>query len=395
MITIPETCFSDKVAYDLRKASPEKLALCLQLGWHVYHNTKTTQLLTTEPVTTSSSSSSATIGTLGEDYVENILKETFQIKNVTKKGHAGDLIASRSNIDLMVEIKNYTYPVPSAEVDKFYRDLRSNSSVQGGVFISLNTRITGVEETMQLTQIYENRKIPIIFLKSSDPGVIAAAAEILHTHLQTITNMRTEFQTLGQESYAKIYQKVKTISTLLDGLGYARVHLNETRDILLKQLNRLHEDILSTEVRVQDAVNSLLGSLRPVNPPDIEMVETVKLLERFRAVLAREFAESCILKDKNHGGAVEKLLNDTFKGTESVKITTQSGKNISLQSGVKQLLISPLKTKTNVAVPVSEGDRTLTIPRTAKYDDGWIMFSIDRNFLKTGGFEDLQSFIAH
>lgn len=392
MISIPEQSFPNSVVRDLRGAPIEKLALCLQIGWHTYHNTKVSQYLAVETGTSPTAAVSATasvIGAQGEDYVENILKASFEVKDVTKRGYAGDFIIHKPPVTIMVEVKNYTQAVPSAEVEKFYRDLRANSSVQGGLFISLNTRITGVEESMKFTHIYENRKVPIIFVKSVDPNVIQAAAELLYSHLQGLKSVREECAHLEQESYAQIYQKVRDISNLLDGLSLTRTHLNETREILLKQLSRLHEDILTSEVRLQDAVSQLLGTLKPALPADTETVEHTKLVARFTEIAKRDFPESMYLKDQAHGLSINKLLSDTF--TDAVQVTSQAGKSIDIRGTKRRLLINLLKTKTNVAVPASqnEGERSIVVPKTAKYDGEWLMFGVDRAFLKTGGFEDL------
>ena len=44
---------------------------------------------------------------------------------------------------MLVEIKNYKRPIPKIEIDKFYRDLRANTSIDAGIAISYNTKFVG------------------------------------------------------------------------------------------------------------------------------------------------------------------------------------------------------------------------------------------------------------
>ena len=51
----------------------------------------------------------------------------------------------------LFEIKNYTNPIPQAEVNKFLRDMKEHPEVIIGIFISWNTRIVGKDQTMPIS----------------------------------------------------------------------------------------------------------------------------------------------------------------------------------------------------------------------------------------------------
>lgn len=58
-------------------------------------------------------------------------------------GHAGDYLMTWDDHTVLWEVKNYDRPVPSAEVDKFRRDMKENAHVRVGVMVSRYTGITG------------------------------------------------------------------------------------------------------------------------------------------------------------------------------------------------------------------------------------------------------------
>jgi hypothetical protein len=58
-------------------------------------------------------------------------------------GHAGDYLMTWGGHTILWEVKNYDKPVPTAEVDKFRRDMKENQHVRIGVMVSRYTPITG------------------------------------------------------------------------------------------------------------------------------------------------------------------------------------------------------------------------------------------------------------
>jgi hypothetical protein len=58
-------------------------------------------------------------------------------------GHAGDYLMEWGGHTVLWEVKNYDRPVPSAEVEKFKRDMKENQHVRIGVMVSRYTPITG------------------------------------------------------------------------------------------------------------------------------------------------------------------------------------------------------------------------------------------------------------
>lgn len=83
-------------------------------------------------------------GKIGEDFVYITLTNNFKEDKFddvsTQKNYADIKATSDDMLDLLIEVKNYQNPVPSDDVDKFWRDLEIHG-VKVGCFISLGTHI--------------------------------------------------------------------------------------------------------------------------------------------------------------------------------------------------------------------------------------------------------------
>jgi len=95
---------------------------------------------------TQSSSKSVLKGNLGENFVSMIIKRNFPdftLLDTSKVSEASDyhLVLPTGDI-FMIEVKNYSSPIPTKEVVKFKRDMVKNGA-KIGLFISLNTGIIG------------------------------------------------------------------------------------------------------------------------------------------------------------------------------------------------------------------------------------------------------------
>lgn len=133
------------------------------------------------------SPSSFHAGELGESLVETILRREFcKVDNVSSVNHSGDLhlhvhTGRRTPEIILVEVKNYTRSVPSAQVDKFLEDLATGAAtISAGMFVSLNTEITGFSERFTLRfEAVCGRLIPCVYVCSSDGAAIIACANLL------------------------------------------------------------------------------------------------------------------------------------------------------------------------------------------------------------------------
>jgi hypothetical protein len=71
----------------------------------------------------------------------------WKLENTSKIPRSCDYSSIIHNSPVFFEVKNYTTDVRSDEVTKFLRDMKEHPEVHIGIFVSLNTRIAGKDQT--------------------------------------------------------------------------------------------------------------------------------------------------------------------------------------------------------------------------------------------------------
>ncbi len=163
-------------------------------------------------------------GVIGERTVMNILKSKYNdVTNVSKTSKSGDITLVIDHLSILVEVKNYANPVPTAEVDKFVRDLET-TNVSGGLFISLETSITKITTDITMRHEYVNgRIIPCVYIVGSDPHCILVAVGMITSQLNALTVVKkhnTEFCL-----NTNITENTYKLSDHIDSLSKARYDL--------------------------------------------------------------------------------------------------------------------------------------------------------------------------
>lgn len=203
---------------------------------------------------------SSIIGLTGENEVLEILKSKYAVINTAKSGKCGDFIISMNGFHVLVEVKKYSKTVPGLEIEKFYRDIDSNSSICGAIMISLTSRIVGINGNMKYSHQYINgEKIPVIFisLKGIDLGVakgcVCSAIDILFTEADS-KNQCVDINN-------NISNIVRDIDKNLDYLSQCRLIIHETQAMFNKQLGKVMQQVLSAEININNSVKLLKASV--------------------------------------------------------------------------------------------------------------------------------------
>jgi len=207
-------------------------------------------------------------GMLGEKYVEDMLKSKFNVDNVAQKGKMGDLIVNKK---ILVEIKDYSSVVAKKEVEKFYRDIKANSSIKAGLFVSLNSSISGISSHILYDHYNLNgERVPLIFLSNNNEEILLACVEIL------LIEINTRKKVVDIED--KIYECVDRIEENLDGLSMARNTIIETKYLMNRQLDKLTSTILNCEIKIKNQIENLRANIN-IEPLDRSLIITLKKLK--------------------------------------------------------------------------------------------------------------------
>ena len=150
-------------------------------------------------------------------------------------GHAGDYLMNWGDHTVLWEVKNYDRQVPTAEVEKFRRDMKENAQVRVGVMISRFTPITGRTATGDREiEIYEGKLL--IYLSN--------------------------FEAMAEDTLAGLMLFFKTWWSLDRGTSLdAGTEEEERRATAIRQIERLHGDALKAKTdwrlhksRMEDAI---------------------------------------------------------------------------------------------------------------------------------------------
>jgi len=181
-------------------------------------------------------------GVVGEDIIENILRSAFeQVDRVSLTAHSADL---RVNNDILVEVKNYTGTVPSAEVDKFIRDLRSHA-VSGGVMISMKSNIAKHKKLELLRIPQDGIEYVVGFISLTDYLWSERHADefiILITKLVYETIKRDKWK-ISSDRFDDILTLVDELSRIIDVVVSAKEGITQFKSIAVIKLDQIMETL--------------------------------------------------------------------------------------------------------------------------------------------------------
>jgi len=102
----------------------------------------------------------------GEELFRNTAKEKMKWDLVKAPTFSCDSSSTIHGNLTLFEIKNYTNPIPQAEVNKFLRDMKMHPEARTGIFVSLNTTICNKDPTVPISLDWINASQCIMYIQS-------------------------------------------------------------------------------------------------------------------------------------------------------------------------------------------------------------------------------------
>lgn len=382
---------------ELQNANPEYLAHLITIG-HKIITIKENKDKNNKD--NKNSASIVILGQIGEDTIRKIYEKKFSIENVSKQGRTGDILIRRKNVDptkpfrqaILIEIKNYSAPVGTNEIEKFYRDLSANAAIGGGIFISLNTKIVGFDSNLQFIKRGDT---PVIFLSldwisefTSIDELVTLTADIIWTHLDSRFIVDTEV-------FQKLSSKLTKLNDCINGLSLNRTYINETRLILDKQLTKIYETSYETEIAMRSVINSITKTLAKGSFEDVQNnlngtsnSKTYKhdeYLEGFMSLVDSHFPDSLYNTNNNHSELVN-LVIEKFCNNDITLIPIKKG--IIFKNSHVKITVLLLKSRTDIQY-VSHKN-ILSCPNWASCNNGIITFPLDANSTRRETLMDIE-----
>ena len=102
----------------------------------------------------------------GEELFKNTAKEKMKWDLIKAPTHSCDYSSTIHSTLTLFEVKNYTNPIPQAEVTKFLRDMKMHPEARTGIFISLNTSICNKDPAVPISLDWINASQCIMYIQS-------------------------------------------------------------------------------------------------------------------------------------------------------------------------------------------------------------------------------------
>lgn len=270
---------------------------------------------------------SASSSVKGKDY-ENTFRErliaTFGLgdrfsltdSNRIGVGHAGDSLMTWGEHTVLWEVKNYDRAVPTAEVEKFRRDVKENPQVRVGVMISRSTAITGKTASGDRTLEFVEGKM-LIYLSNFE----AMSEDTLPNLLLLFRVFWAHDAEAGEEEEAEARAAaIRAIEKLLEEAARAKTEWRLHKTHMETAMRWMAERVEDTESRVRGALSLLQGTAKVVPVPTGLFAEPggdQRIAADIQAILQHTEVEptaSCALNDLADAFAKSRgMTRDTAK----------------------------------------------------------------------------------
>jgi len=404
---IPKTLFTNKQIEELNKCSALELAQMLMFGLLARSNNGKIQISLVSSAEKGQIVSSAEKGQIGEDKVLSILKSKFTVEKVSDQARSGDIHLIHKpvglpEIRLLIEVKNYKRDVPKAEVDKFIRDINSDSRLYGAVFISLNTKISGEDYSpLEIKDLdVAGRKVFTAYVVGDNSELLCGSVALLLAQIQQHLRFVKSFEQFQAARYTKLYSCANKAFQTLQGFNQQRQLLIQSRDAAHKSLTGVIDGLSSLETILRQHLDKLLFRLHESQPLQIQIktveIKILELNEKINNIgltkAGYKFAEY-----PQHQTALFDLLTAccTYHGIGNVK-ALDLGNAIDFKIGDDVIMRVKLwKTKTEISWPgrmveISPGHNGLFVPAECELDHNWITWTAYASTSKNSYIEALK-----
>ena len=202
---------------------------------------------------TGDTNTSSIKGSIGENFIENVLKTSFQddtIEVTASKGHESDIhLISSGFPKMLIESKLYSNAVSTTEVHKFYDDLKS-TGINYGLFVSLSSSII---KHRRLEYKFIKGK-HVVFIPNSGFENMNIIYGILFLREISQQNNKNISGNLLDEKCRLIHNSLKYLDILYDNISKLKNDALKMKTIIDTQVNTFISNSIHTEVLVKNII---------------------------------------------------------------------------------------------------------------------------------------------
>jgi len=294
------------------------------------------------------------IGKLGERFAVNQLTEAFpgdRFEDVSGKAQEADIrayfdVGDDVPVEARIEVKFYSDDVPTAELDKFRRDLKK-TGVRFGLMVSMASRLTGMQTPLKIEE--EEGALAVFVSRAGLDGVrlIAAAAmlkAIILYHARAGAAHRLTAAAIRQ-AWSRLSAELEELQEVARQVAEFRSTVRTVAADVAGRLNELADRASDADIRLRHAVQRLTGRLRdeldalpsddqpPALPAPTPLDAVLAELDRLgKAKDKRAQAFRCLHELAEANGL------DIYLSEDGTWTLSRSGKHIAHTAGTKSRL---------------------------------------------------------
>ena len=208
-------------------------------------------------------------GAIGETtFAEYIEKYTNwrNVENTSKIPQSGDLQCMIGQVKTIIEVKNYSKDIPTKEIQKFMRDMDSHTEAPFGIFISMNTDITGKRSTINVDWT-EHGQLCILISKFQETD-IEYTMKMLEQYAEVANRVYGLHHRCSEEELAMYKEKhnhIKSIVTeQISDIAQLIQNIGHDRRILIDNLTKqgmLYKNTLEKiKLSASNMIDIILGT---------------------------------------------------------------------------------------------------------------------------------------
>ena len=193
-------------------------------------------------------------GSMTEEFILEIVKDSFKtydISDMSKVPHEGDIHMKKDDVFLMIESKNKR-KIENKDIQKFYADIDNlkEKSLSGAIFIS--TSIRNIPNKGDVKLEYYN-KIPILFLAFNSSEEVQ---NYVSKYIQFIIEL-CHLNTVNKKNH-KTNNVIKKIYPLLEEIKALKAIIIKIKEQQLFALNITISDLENKIKRIIDKISYLV-----------------------------------------------------------------------------------------------------------------------------------------
>jgi hypothetical protein len=224
-------------------------------------------------------------GKVGEREFDDLVAQYTSwgpLENTAKTSYGTDRSGKIRGCDVLFELKNYSGEVPSAEVEKFERDMEEHHDVPYGVFISYKTGIRGKKADGFLTTKWTPRSQLLVFINNfynhipeDTLKLIDVLADIAWMVYKTAREKPTDSE-LNAQLQSRIQQAKVFVEKEIKRMELFMVTLQHDKTFLIETITRQNATYVYNISQCAQALQSMLDILLSTPKQESEgVVETL------------------------------------------------------------------------------------------------------------------------